>query len=64
GEIDAYYKIDCNYWDNAAGILILREAGGIVTDMSGADISPKSDTIVATNGSVHEELLKLLSLAD
>ncbi|NTW30141.1 MAG: inositol monophosphatase, partial [Candidatus Moranbacteria bacterium] len=42
GEIDAYYKIDCNYWDNAAGILILREAGGIVTDMSGADISPKS----------------------
>ncbi len=64
GEIDAYYKIDCNYWDNAAGILILREAGGIVTDMSGAYISPKSDTIVATNGSVHEELLKLLNVAD
>ncbi|NTW30926.1 MAG: inositol monophosphatase [Candidatus Moranbacteria bacterium] len=64
GEIDVYYKIDCNYWDNAAGILILREAGGMVTDMSGADISPKSDTIVATNGWVHEELMELLNLAD
>jgi myo-inositol-1(or 4)-monophosphatase len=64
GEIDAYYKIDCNYWDNAAGILILREAGGMVTDMNGVDISLKSDTIVATNESVHEELLKLLNPAD
>lgn len=45
-------------------MLILREAGGIVTDMNGADISSKSDTIVATNGSVHEELLKLLNPAD
>lgn len=64
GEIDAYYKIDCNYWDNAAGIFILRQAGGMVTDLNGADISSKSDTIVATNGSVHEELLKLLNPAD
>ncbi len=57
GELDAYFKIDCNYWDNAAGILILQEAGGTVTEMNGADMSPKSDTIVATNGAVHGELL-------
>lgn len=61
GELDAYYKTSCNYWDNAAGILILREAGGTMTDMTGTSVSAASDTIVATNGSVHEALLRLLA---
>ncbi|MEI6649835.1 MAG: inositol monophosphatase family protein [Candidatus Moraniibacteriota bacterium] len=61
GEIDAYYKTTCNYWDNAAGMLLLQEAGGRLTDLTGSPLSKDSRTIVASNGLVHDEILALLS---
>lgn len=61
GEIDAYYKTKLNYWDYGAGVLIVKEAGGKITDFSGNMISESSKDIVASNGVVHDQVLKLLN---
>jgi len=47
-------------WDVAAGTLIVREAGGKVTDFQGKDWNLKSSDILASNGKVHHQLLKFL----
>jgi myo-inositol-1(or 4)-monophosphatase len=45
-------------WDSAAGFLIVEEAGGKVTDFEGNTYSPYQPHVVATNGKIHDELLK------
>ena len=62
GTYDGYYEINLKAWDVAAGIIILQEAGGIVTNMKN-DIYDMfgNECIVATNGSIHQELLSYLS---
>ena len=48
-------------WDYAAGMLLVQEAGGMVTDFAGNSLDPgKGSSIVGTNGAVHGELLQLL----
>ena len=61
GRTDGFYEIYLSPWDYAAGLLLIEEAGGRVTDFSGnpPDCSAPS-SILATNGSVHEELRELL----
>lgn len=59
GRMDAYWEYGIKPWDVAAGSLILEEAGGTVTDLTGEN-TPYSDLIVATNGKLHAELLALL----
>lgn len=61
GHLDFYYKTKFNYWDVAAGIVLIREAGGKVTDFDGNDIKRNSPNIVCSNTILHEEVLKLLS---
>ncbi len=60
GHIDFYFKTKFNYWDIAAGVVIIREAGGRVTDMEGRDLQRISQNIVASNSILHEEVLNLL----
>jgi len=60
GKLDAFYEIDLKPWDVAAGILILQEAGGRVSDSSNKPYHLGSKSIVASNGSVHDELTKYL----
>jgi len=60
GKIDAFYEIDLKPWDVAAGILILQEAGGRVSDSSNEPYHLGSKSIVASNGSVHDSLCKYL----
>lgn len=48
-------------WDVAAGTLIVNEAGGQVTDFSGTAWTINSRNVLATNGLVHDEILKLIS---
>ena len=48
-------------WDIAAGILLVREAGGRVTDPEGQEISPAHTPVVASNGILHDWLLLKLS---
>ena len=37
GRLSAYFEADLNAWDTAAGVLLVREAGGVVTDLSGGE---------------------------
>lgn len=60
GRFDAFWEIDLNAWDVAAGILIIREAGGRVTDFAGNDAAPAKGPIVASNGILHEWFLETL----
>jgi myo-inositol-1(or 4)-monophosphatase len=61
GRIDAFWEFNLNPWDTAAGILLLEEAGGRVTDFSDGRFQLKSEEILASNGVIHEELIGLFS---
>ena len=58
GRFDGFYEHKLQAWDSAAGYLIVTEAGGKVTDFEGKAYSPYQPHILATNGLIHEELLK------
>ncbi|MDQ6762921.1 MAG: inositol monophosphatase [Bacteroidota bacterium] len=57
GRFDGFYEHQLNAWDSAAGFLIVEEAGGKVTDLKGDTYSPYQPGIIATNGSIHDELV-------
>ena len=61
GRFDAFYQHKLEPWDGAAGYLIVEEAGGKVTDYSGDPYSPYQPRIIASNGKVHEALLKCVN---
>lgn len=61
GIFDAYYEFDLNEWDTAAGMLIVREAGGICCNRAGNVGYQAGLEIVASNGLVHEELLQVIN---
>ncbi len=61
GRIDAYWEFNLNPWDTAAGILLVEEAGGKVTNFSGGKYGLDSREILASNGLIHGELLGLFS---
>ncbi len=61
GRFDGYWERDLKPWDLAAGIVILREAGGIASDASGNDAMLDTGDIVAGNGSIVKGLLPLLA---
>lgn len=60
GKLDFWISERTKIFDVAAGILVLTEAGGKVTDWEGAPFKSNSPRIVASNGRIHEELLKEL----
>lgn len=57
GRMDGFWEFGLNSWDTAAGILLVEEAGGRVTDFSGGHFRLASDEILASNGWIHEELI-------
>jgi myo-inositol-1(or 4)-monophosphatase len=63
GRFDAYWERDISPWDMAAGLLVVREAGGYVTDLDGGDAMLAKGHILAGNETVHRELLRLLRAA-
>jgi myo-inositol-1(or 4)-monophosphatase len=60
GRMDAYWEYGVRPWDTAAGTLIVEEAGGRVTTFSGAPYPLDDPRLVATNGLVHEALLRAI----
>ena len=60
GKTDAFYEIDLKPWDVAAGILILLESGGKVTNSSGGVFDFDDKGVVASNGEIHAQLLGYL----
>src|SRR5689334_15512018 len=61
GRLDAFWEFNLNPWDTAAGVLLVEEAGGKVTDMHGAEWQLDSRETLATNGLLHEEFVSLMS---
>lgn len=57
GRIDAMLEAETKIWDIAAVSLIVKEAGGRVTDFEGTPLSYDSTSIIATNGLIHNEIL-------
>ena len=50
-------------WDSAAGILLVREAGGFVTDFRGGEQVNQRAELVAANGQIHSKLQRLVATA-
>lgn len=61
GRFDGYWEPGLASWDMAAGTVIVREAGGNVTNYEGGEFKLDGRQIVASNGVIHSELLRLLS---
>jgi myo-inositol-1(or 4)-monophosphatase len=63
GRLDGYWERDLKPWDMAAGLILVREAGGFVTDCDGgSDVLGKGD-IIAGNEAIQKEILRLLKAA-
>jgi myo-inositol-1(or 4)-monophosphatase len=64
GRFEAFWEVNLNAWDVAAGYLILLEAGGKVTNFKGGDYSVYDKQILASNGrKVHKEMIEVLQKA-
>ena len=60
GRTDGYWERNLSPWDIAAGLLLVREAGGFVTDLDGGDAMLSKGHVVAGNEAMHRELLAVL----
>lgn len=60
GYLDAYWEYNLQPWDIAAGKIILEEAGGSITNMDGSTLAPKKQSMLASNGLIHSEILQEL----
>lgn len=56
GRYGGYFELDLEPWDLAGGILLVREAGGKVTDPFGNPSTPQRRSAIASNGAIHEQL--------
>ena len=63
GRYDGYWENGLNPWDMAAGIVIVREAGGFVTDLAGGRKMFSGGGVLATNAQLHGDLQKLIASA-
>lgn len=64
GQMDGYWEMKTKPHDIAAGIVLVREAGGMVTDFDGGEDMLQSCCIVASNGLIHGEMLDVVHAAD
>ena len=63
GRFDGYWERNLSPWDMAAGTLLVREAGGFVTDLDGGEAMFSKGHILAGNETIHRELLRLIKAA-
>ena len=60
GIVDGFWEFDLHPWDTAAGFIIAREAGAIVTQMDGSDYSIYNNNILVTNPILHDKMVKVI----
>src|SRR5690606_36653134 len=63
GRLDAYWERNLSPWDIAAGMVLVREAGGFVTDLDGGDSVLEKGDVIAGNERLHGQLLEVLKSA-
>ena len=61
GRFDGFWEFDLQSWDVGAGILLVREAGGVVTDLKGMPFHLGGKEIAASNGRIHPELQQVFA---
>ncbi|MFT3826212.1 MAG: inositol monophosphatase family protein [Chitinophagaceae bacterium] len=61
GRFDGFYEHKLQAWDSAAGFLMVEEAGGKITDFKGDYYSPYQPHIVASNGKIHDDMLRWIN---
>jgi myo-inositol-1(or 4)-monophosphatase len=61
GRFDAFWEQHLSAWDLAAGILLIREAGGVATDYTGRHVGPEHTALCAGNPAMHAWLLDVLN---
>ncbi len=64
GIFDGFWEVKLNPWDIAAGLLLVNEAGGKVTNFKGEDSDIFNPQILASNGQIHNKMIELLELAE
>jgi myo-inositol-1(or 4)-monophosphatase len=64
GRLDGFWELKLSPWDCAAGYLMIREAGGIVTNFSGRPGSIYEREVIASNGLIHQEMIAVLETAN
>ncbi len=60
GRFDGFWEHGLQPWDMAAGILLVKEAGGVITDMNGGEQMLTKGSVICANENLHPQLLKLL----
>ena len=63
GRFEAFWELKLNPWDKAAGTLLVAEAGGRVSDLSGQPFNLLGDEVFASNGLVHDAMLEVFAEA-
>jgi myo-inositol-1(or 4)-monophosphatase len=63
GRFDGFWELKLKPWDVAAGSLIVREAGGSISDFSGTRFNIHDDEILASNGRIHQHMIDILQKA-
>ena len=61
GRFEGFWEVNLNSWDVAAGILLVNEAGGKCNNYNGKDSLVEDKEILATNGKIHEEALRVIN---
>ncbi|WP_045222752.1 inositol monophosphatase family protein [Desulfonatronum thioautotrophicum] len=64
GRFDAFYEINLKPWDMAAGWLLVREAGGMVTQIDGSEFHPRIPSLLASNAQIHAAMVEALGRTD
>ena len=59
GRLEAFWEFNLNPWDTAAGVLLVTEAGGRVTDFTGGTFHLDSREVLVSNGLIHDELTRI-----
>jgi myo-inositol-1(or 4)-monophosphatase len=59
GRLDVFWEFGLNPWDMAAGMLLVREAGGRYSDMHGAEAGVRAPHLLADNGAVHAQVIEI-----
>jgi myo-inositol-1(or 4)-monophosphatase len=60
GRLDGFWEVQLNPWDISAGALMVEEAGGRVSGLTGASFDSRSGEVVASNGRIHDHMVEIV----
>jgi myo-inositol-1(or 4)-monophosphatase len=64
GRFDGFWELKLMPWDMAAGCLMVKESGGIISNMSGGSWDIYSSNVIASNGLIHEQMISVFKLTE